>query len=207
MIVRIYGPRRSRRRDRTPIVDDTVTQHIDSHSIFWINVPISVVAVFLVLSLLPKAIAHRRRLQPRRGQARHRPLSSRSSSHSAVPSRHQLVERLGRQNTRCTEPCSASLGPRHRGAHCFEPVGTTTPSVIKQRLHDRRRHVTFLMSDALFRQQTPRHRGLPARAPASRPFARRHAPPSVLRAAVLVSPLADATVSSVEPTTDHRHSA
>jgi EmrB/QacA subfamily drug resistance transporter len=62
MIVGIYGGLAGLAVAMGPIVGGAVTQGIDWHWIFWINVPIGVVAVLLSLRLLPESYGARERL-------------------------------------------------------------------------------------------------------------------------------------------------
>ncbi len=62
MIVGIYGGLAGLAVAMGPIVGGAVTQGIDWHWIFWINVPIGVVAVLLGLRLLPESYGARERL-------------------------------------------------------------------------------------------------------------------------------------------------
>src|SRR6201988_964841 len=62
MIVGIYGGLAGLAGAMGPIVGGAVTQSIDWHWIFWINVPIGVVAVLLGLRLLPESYGARERL-------------------------------------------------------------------------------------------------------------------------------------------------
>jgi EmrB/QacA subfamily drug resistance transporter len=62
MIVGIYGGLAGLAVAMGPIVGGALTQSIDWHWIFWINVPIGVVAVLLGLRLLPESYGARERL-------------------------------------------------------------------------------------------------------------------------------------------------
>jgi len=62
MIVGIYGGLAGLAVAMGPIVGGAVTQSIDWHWIFWINVPIGVVAVLLGVRLLPESYGARERL-------------------------------------------------------------------------------------------------------------------------------------------------
>jgi EmrB/QacA subfamily drug resistance transporter len=62
MIVGIYGGLAGLAVAMGPIVGGVVTQSIDWHWIFWINVPIGVVAVLLGVRLLPESYGARERL-------------------------------------------------------------------------------------------------------------------------------------------------
>jgi EmrB/QacA subfamily drug resistance transporter len=62
MIVGIYGGLAGLAVAMGPIVGGAVTQSIDWHWIFWINVPIGVVAVLLGARLLPESYGARERL-------------------------------------------------------------------------------------------------------------------------------------------------
>jgi EmrB/QacA subfamily drug resistance transporter len=62
MIVGIYGGLAGFAVAMGPIVGGVVTQSIDWHWIFWINVPIGVVAVLLGVRLLPESYGARERL-------------------------------------------------------------------------------------------------------------------------------------------------
>ena len=62
MIVGIYGGLAGLAVALGPIVGGAVTQGIDWHWIFWINVPIGVVAVVLGLRLLPESYGAPERL-------------------------------------------------------------------------------------------------------------------------------------------------
>jgi EmrB/QacA subfamily drug resistance transporter len=62
MIVGIYGGLAGLAVAMGPIVGGAVTQSIDWHWIFWINVPIGVAAVLLGLRLLPESYGARERL-------------------------------------------------------------------------------------------------------------------------------------------------
>jgi EmrB/QacA subfamily drug resistance transporter len=62
MIVGIYGGLAGLAVAMGPIVGGAVTQSIDWHWIFWINVPIGIVAVFLGLRLLPESYGAPERL-------------------------------------------------------------------------------------------------------------------------------------------------
>jgi EmrB/QacA subfamily drug resistance transporter len=62
MIVGIYGGLAGLAVAMGPIVGGAVTQSIDWHWIFWINVPIGVVAVLLGLRMLPESYGARDRL-------------------------------------------------------------------------------------------------------------------------------------------------
>src|SRR6201987_4466107 len=65
MIVGIYGGLAGLAVALGPIIGGAVTQGIDWHWIFWINVPIGVVAVLLGLRLLPESYVARERLDLR----------------------------------------------------------------------------------------------------------------------------------------------
>ena len=62
MIVGIYGGLAGLAVAMGPIVGGALTQSIDWHWIFWINVPIGIVAVVLGLRLLPESYGARERL-------------------------------------------------------------------------------------------------------------------------------------------------
>ena len=62
MIVGIYGGLAGLAVAMGPIVGGAITQGIDWHWIFWINVPIGVVAVLLSVRLLPESYGARERL-------------------------------------------------------------------------------------------------------------------------------------------------
>ena len=62
MIVGIYGGLAGLAVAMGPIVGGAVTQDIDWHWIFWINVPIGIVAVLLGLRLLPESYGAPERL-------------------------------------------------------------------------------------------------------------------------------------------------
>jgi EmrB/QacA subfamily drug resistance transporter len=62
MIVGIYGGLAGLAVAMGPIVGGAVTQGIDWHWIFWINVPIGIVAVLLGIRLLPESYGARERL-------------------------------------------------------------------------------------------------------------------------------------------------
>jgi EmrB/QacA subfamily drug resistance transporter len=62
MIVGIYGGLAGLAVAMGPIVGGAVTQSIDWHWIFWINVPIGIVAVVLGVRLLPESYGARERL-------------------------------------------------------------------------------------------------------------------------------------------------
>jgi len=62
MIVGIYGGLAGLAVAMGPIVGGAVTQGIDWHWIFWINVPIGAVALPLAMRLLPDSYGARERL-------------------------------------------------------------------------------------------------------------------------------------------------
>jgi EmrB/QacA subfamily drug resistance transporter len=62
MIIGIYGGLAGLAVAMGPIVGGAVTQSIDWHWIFWINVPVGVVAVLLGVRLLPESYGARERL-------------------------------------------------------------------------------------------------------------------------------------------------
>jgi EmrB/QacA subfamily drug resistance transporter len=62
MIVGVYGGLAGLAVAMGPIVGGAITQSVDWHWIFWINVPIGVVAVFLGLRLLPESYGAPERL-------------------------------------------------------------------------------------------------------------------------------------------------
>ncbi|MBV8217196.1 MAG: MFS transporter, partial [Solirubrobacterales bacterium] len=62
MIVGVYGGLAGLAVAMGPIVGGAVTQGIDWHWIFWINVPIGIVAVMLGVRLLPESFGARERL-------------------------------------------------------------------------------------------------------------------------------------------------
>src|ERR1700748_3715907 len=64
MIVGIYGGLAGLAVAMGPIVGGAITQSIDWHWIFWINVPIGAAAVALGLGLLPESYGPRERLDP-----------------------------------------------------------------------------------------------------------------------------------------------
>src|SRR6266567_3698339 len=64
MIVGIYGGLAGLAVAMGPIIGGAVTQEIDWHWIFWINVPIGAVALPLAMRLLPESHGARGRLDP-----------------------------------------------------------------------------------------------------------------------------------------------
>ena len=198
MIVGIYGGLAGLAVAMGPIVGGAVTQSIDWHWIFWINVPIGVVAVLLGLRLLPESYGAPERLD----------LVGVGLVTAGVVA---LVWALTRANDVgwTSAEIVASVG---RGRGCCSsssPVGAArcradgaAPPVRGPGLRDRQRDDVPDVGRDL-RRRAVGHGGVPARAPLL-PGGRRAAPASVLRDADVRLTRGGRSVRSDRPPADHR---
>ena len=119
-----------------PIVGGAVTQGLDWHWVFWVNVPIGIAAAILSLRLLPESFGPRIAARPHRGGARHdrarrlvwglvrandagldehRDRRRRSSSDSTAAGRLRRLGGAGRASDALAGPVAH---PRVRGREC-----------------------------------------------------------------------------------------
>ena len=175
MIVGVYGGLAGLAVALGPIVGGAITEAIDWHWIFWINVPIGLAAVVLGLRLLPESHGAPERLDLIGVVARHRRRGrARLGAHSRQ--RCRLGQRRDRRHTRRGSLLLAAfLWWEHRAAEPMVPL-----RLFASREFAIGNLTTFLMSGATFAAALLPHPGIPAR---PRLLAARHraAPAAVLR--------------------------
>ena len=201
MIVGVYGGLAGLAVAMGPIVGGAVTQSIDWHWIFWINVPIGVVAAILGVRLLPESYGAPERLD----------LVGVGLVTAGVVSLVWALSRASDVGWSSAEVVGTLIaGAALLGAFVVWESSVREPMVPLRLFAARDFAVgnvtTFLMSGAIFAGGAPGHGGVSARAPllAGR---RRPAPASVLRDADARLARGGRSVRPDRPAADHRRRA